>query len=59
MDEQEYINVQELTSIRSAKEILKDIVPANSKIISCDEFISVVQVLSKWESKLYKLIKIE
>lgn len=59
MTEQEYINVRELSSVLDAKMILRDIVVANSKVISKEDHSTVLHILSKWEDGLFELAKID
>jgi len=59
MTEQEYINVRELSQVVAAREMLRGIVPANSRVISSDELKEVGEILGRWQDELFKLIKTE
>jgi putative heme iron utilization protein len=58
MTEQDYINVRELSTIKSAKSVLCDIVVANSKVIDQERFTMILQTLYEWENKLHSLVEI-
>ncbi len=57
MKEQDYINVRELSAVLDAKNILRSIIPANSKVISEEEFREVMSLVSDWEIKLFNIIE--
>ena len=59
MKEQEYINVQEKAYLDAAIEILGKIVPANSEILPCTDFIEVRQKLWRWRDDYNKIIRIK
>ena len=59
MTEQDYINVSELRTIRIAIQILPDIVPENSNVISKKKFKKVLNQLYEWEAALYLLVAID
>ena len=58
MTEQEYLDAGDLVRVRTAINILKDILPSCSDIDSADYY-DVVQILSKLEKTLYNNIKID
>lgn len=59
MKEQEYINVSDLAKIRSAISVLRNIIPASSKVINKNDFAKVMDRLYKWEQKLSSKIIID
>jgi hypothetical protein len=59
MTEQEYINVTDLENTRSAKVALLDIEPGSSPVVDKREWKKIIQILSKWESDLGKVIQIK
>jgi hypothetical protein len=59
MTEQDYINVRELSTIKSAKAVLCDIVVANSKVIDQERFTMILQTMYEWEQRLHDLINLE
>jgi small-conductance mechanosensitive channel len=56
MTEQEYINATDLAKLRSALNILKEIVPENSTIIPTEEFKKVRAEIFHWEIAITKNI---
>lgn len=59
MTEQEYIDVSDLAKLRSAKAILSDITPANSKVIDLYDFSTIMEHLAIWEIELSEKINIK
>ena len=57
MTEKEYIRVTELTRVRAINELMRNIIPENSDVITRDEYNKVVHFLYKWEDKLSSKIK--
>lgn len=58
MTEQEYIDATDIEKVRSAKEALQRIVPANSSVVNPIDYDTVMKIIYAWEHKLYKTIKI-
>ena len=50
--EQEYIHVSDGVRVATILDIIKEIVPENSRIITKDEYQTVCEILKKWEIKL-------
>jgi len=59
MDEKLYINVSDLTRLKNAKNILSEIIPENSDIVTKNEFIRIHEVISGWIEKLYEKIEVK
>lgn len=59
MTEQEYINVCDLQRITDAKNILRDVLPETSNIITSEDKAIVFKILNKWQDELFKAIKIK
>lgn len=58
MTEQEYIDATDLANIRAAKEILRQVLPANSKILNGYEHVKVMRILQTWEDDLHNHINV-
>jgi len=59
MTEQEYINVKELGTVSAALDVLKNIVPDNSKVIVKEDYQKVMDTIYKWQEALFQKIKIK
>ncbi len=59
MTEQDYINTSDKVRISVAKESLMNVVAENSPVIDKEEYDMVMQALSRWERKLFDVIKLE
>lgn len=57
--EQEYIDISDLTKLRAASALLKDICPANSQVIDATDMENIQIKLYGWIDKLYGKIKIK
>jgi len=58
MDQQEYLDVSDRIRASNAMQILSEIVPEKSSIITPSELRHVLTALSHWEEKLLGQIKI-
>ena len=58
MEQQEYIDVSDRVRISNALEILSDIIPENSSVITPSELRHVLAALRFWEEKLLEQIGI-
>jgi len=58
MDQQEYIDVSDRIRVSNARQILSEIVPEQSSVITPSELQHVVTALRYWEEKLFNQIKI-
>lgn len=56
MTEKEYIRVTEITRVRAINEIIRNIIPENSDVITREEYNKVVHYLYKWEDGLSKKV---
>jgi hypothetical protein len=54
MTEQQYIDTTDLQRVR--KNILREILPPNSKVVSQEDHNEVMRILSKWNDDLYEAI---
>lgn len=59
MKEQEYINVSDLTRIRSMIIVGRNIIPENNKVIDKNDFAEIMDRLYTWEQKLSSKIEIK
>jgi len=58
MDQQEYIDVSDRIRVSNARQILSEIVPEQSSVITPSELQHVLTSLRYWEEKLLNQIKI-
>jgi hypothetical protein len=58
MDQQEYIDVSDRIRVSNARQILSEIVPEQSSVITPSELQHVLTALRYWEEKLLYQIKI-
>ena len=58
MDQQEYIDVSDRIRVSNARQILNEIVPEQSSVITPSELQHVLTALRYWEEKLLHQIKI-
>ena len=58
MDQQEYIDVSDRIRVSNARQILSEIVPEQSSVITPSELQHVLAALRYWEEKLLNQIKI-
>ena len=58
MEQQEYIDVSDRVRISNALQILSDITPENSSVITPSELQHVLTALRYWEEKLLEQIGI-
>ena len=58
MDQQEYIDVSDRIRVTNALQILSQIVPEQSSVITPSELQHVLAALRYWEEKLLSQIKI-
>ena len=58
MDQQEYIDVSDRVRVSNALQILTEIVPEYSSVITASELQHVLTALRYWEEKLFKQIEI-
>ncbi len=58
MDQQEYIDVSDRIRVSNARQILSEIVPEQSSVITPSELQHVLTTLRYWEEKLLHQIKI-
>lgn len=58
MKERDYIDVADLTRIRTMRDLLREIVPDNSaRAIPEADYATVYSIFSKWEAALTKRVK--
>lgn len=57
MAEQEYIDIQELTTIRCVRRVLSDICPEISSVITKEELLTLCEILHGWEEALEKKVQ--
>ena len=58
MSESAYIAGTDLARVLGAKDLLREIVPANSPYISAKDYQKVMLILSKWSDDLFKVIDV-
>jgi hypothetical protein len=59
MNEQEYINVRDLSNVMHAKMMLGDITISNQPNIDADEYRHVMKVVYKWQDAMFKAVFVE
>ena len=58
MDQQEYIDVSDRVRVSTALNILNEIIPEQSSVITPSELQHVLVALQHWETRLFERIKV-
>lgn len=59
MKERDYINVRELGNVIAISNLFRDIIQANSEVITEEEYKTIGEILYQWQKKLYLKVKIK